>query len=154
MSVMVAMGRGARSGILVRDAEALEKLSAVNLLVVDKTGTLTEGKPSISRVVTLGRFAEGQMLMLAAAVEASSEHPLARAFVEHADVRGLADCQASDFYYQPGGGVRALADGHQMVIGKANFLLESLPTETADLQKAMASVADQIETMSKEGATR
>jgi P-type Cu+ transporter len=153
MSVMVAMGRGAKSGILVRDAEALEKLSSINTLVVDKTGTLTEGKPSLTKVITIGRFAEGQTLMLCAAVEAASEHPLARAFVEHADKRGLADCQAKDFFYEPGGGVRATADGHVMVIGKPAFLLESLPTERADLEKAMAKVSEQVEAMSKEGAT-
>jgi P-type Cu+ transporter len=153
MSVMVAMGRGAKAGVLIRDAQALEKLSSVKLLVVDKTGTLTEGRPTVSKVICLGKWAEGQIMMLAAAVEAGSEHPLARAFVEHADSRDLADCKATDFFYQPGGGVTANADGHSLVIGSARFLREVLTTGKADLEKALSRVADQVEAMTRDGIT-
>lgn len=153
MSVMVAIGRGARSGLLIRDAQALEKLSSVTLLVVDKTGTLTEGKPSVTKVICLGKWAEGQIMMLAAAVEAASEHPLARAFVEHADSRDLADCKATDFVYQPGGGVTANADGHSLAIGSAKFLREVLTSSKADLEKALASVATHIDAMTSQGDT-
>jgi heavy metal translocating P-type ATPase len=153
MSVMVAIGRGARAGVLVRDAEALEKLSSVKLLIVDKTGTLTEGKPSVTKIMCQGKWAEGQVMMLAAAVEAASEHPLARAFVEHADSRDLADCKASDFFYQPGGGVTATADGRYLAIGSAKFLQETLTRGKIDLEKALTRLAPEIEAMTRDGIT-
>ncbi|MBS1998140.1 MAG: heavy metal translocating P-type ATPase [Cyanobacteria bacterium SZAS LIN-2] len=153
MSVMVAIGRGARSGVLVRDARALEAMSTIKLLVVDKTGTLTEGKPSVKKVVCLGRWAEGQLMMLAAAVEGASEHPIARAFVEYADKRDLADCKATDFVYQPGGGVTAMADGHKMAIGNAKFIREVVTTGLIDLEKTLTVAAGEMETMTAEGMT-
>ncbi len=90
MSVMVATGRGAQAGVLIRNAEALETLSHVDTLVVDKTGTLTEGKPSVTEIIPFNNFAEDDVLRFAAALEHSSEHPLARAVLDAAQRRGLA----------------------------------------------------------------
>ena len=124
MSVMVAVGQGARMGVLVRNAEALETLAKVDTLVVDKTGTLTEGKP---RVVSMKLFdgagqAENSLLALVASLERSSEHPLARAIVAAAEEKHLALTEAKDFRASPGGGVEGLVEGKRVVAGTARFL--------------------------------
>src|SRR6202035_490116 len=90
MSIIVGTGRGARAGVLVRDAEALELMEKVDTLVVDKTGTLTEGKPRLTEVTALGDLDESELLRLAASLERASEHPLAAAIVAGAEARGLA----------------------------------------------------------------
>ena len=97
MSIMVATGRGAQAGVLIRDAEALERLAGVDVLVLDKTGTLTEGRPSLTDVVALGDMAKDRVLALAAALERGSEHPLAAAIVSGAEDRGVGRLEASDF---------------------------------------------------------
>ncbi len=153
MSIMVAIGRGARAGILIRDAQALEKLSEIKVLVIDKTGTLTEGRPSVTRVLTQGKWAEGQVMMLAAALEANSEHPVARAFVDYADSKDLADCKSSDFAYQPGGGVTGKADGRDLAIGSARFLREVIRTCKIDLEKTLARLEPEIQELTREGNT-
>jgi Cu+-exporting ATPase len=153
MSIMVAIGRGARAGVLIRDAQALEKLSEIKVLVVDKTGTLTEGRPSVTKVLTQGKWAEGQVMMLAAAVESNSEHPVARAFVDYADSKDLADCKSSNFSYQPGGGVTANADGRVVAIGSARFLRETITTCKIDLEKTLARLEPEVEAMTREGNT-
>jgi len=126
MSIMVAVGRGASAGVLVRNAEALETLARVDTLVVDKTGTLTEGKPFLLDVQTLpgSTITEETLLSLAASLERSSEHPLARAIVRAAEERKLALAPVSDFQATPGGGVRGRVLGKFVLAGTLRFLRE------------------------------
>ena len=126
MSIMVAVGRGAKAGVLVRNAEALETLARVDTLVVDKTGTLTEGKPQVTqvRIMQGAGLPENAVLSLAASVERSSEHPLARAVVRAAEERKLPMGPVSDFQATPGGGVRGRVLGKSVVAGTARFLME------------------------------
>jgi P-type Cu+ transporter len=124
MSIMVAVGRGATGGVLVRNAEALETLARVDTLVVDKTGTLTEGKPHLARVQVMegAGLPEHVLLSLAASVERSSEHPLARAVVRAAEERKLLLGPVSDFQASAGGGVTGRVLGKSVVAGTARFL--------------------------------
>ncbi|MDF0488370.1 copper-translocating P-type ATPase [Sphingomonas sp. H39-1-10] len=117
MSIMVGTGRGARAGVLVKNAEALQALDTVDTLVIDKTGTLTEGKPKLIAVEPVGDIPADALLALAAAVEVGSEHPLARAMVEGAKQRGLALGRAEGFESQTGLGVRATVDGRVVAVG-------------------------------------
>ena len=132
MAIMVATGKGAMAGVLVRDAAALETLEKVNTLVVDKTGTLTEGKPRLAAVVALAPFDESYLLSLAAGLEIASEHPLAAAIVEGARNRGVAPQPASDFKSLTGKGVTGTVDGRMVALGTA-ALLESLNIDAAPL---------------------
>lgn len=122
MSIVVGTGRGAREGVLFRNAEALERLEAVDTLVVDKTGTLTEGRPALTEVHAANGAAEENLLAMAAAVERHSEHPLARAVVEAARERGI-DAPASEaFEYLPGMGVSASVNGVRVLLGNQDLL--------------------------------
>jgi heavy metal translocating P-type ATPase len=125
MSIMVGVGRGARMGVLIKNAEALERMEKVDTVVVDKTGTLTRGKPSVTVVHPVGGTAEDELLRLAAAVEQASEHPLARAVVEAARSR-LGDGQqlspVDDFDAPAGKGVTGMVDGRRVAIGTSGFL--------------------------------
>jgi P-type Cu+ transporter len=133
MSIMVAVGKGAHAGVLVRNAEALEKLEAVDTLVVDKTGTLTEGKPVVRAVMPLkGRgLPENSLLCLAASVEQLSEHPLARAIVRAAEEKNLQIGEAKDFRATAGGGVQADVQGAHVAVGTLTFLQETGLQETS-----------------------
>jgi len=122
MSIMVATGRGASLGILIRKAEALETLQRVDTLVVDKTGTLTEGKPRLAAIATLPGTSEEAALALAAALERGSEHPLAAAILDAAKERRIEIGAASDFKSTTGGGVRGVVDGKQVALGNARFI--------------------------------
>lgn len=124
MSVMVAMGKGASSGVLFRNAEALERLAAVDTLAVDKTGTLTEGRPQLEAVESLDGAPEAEVLRLAAGLERASEHPLAEAVVRAARERGLSPPAAADFRSVPGRGVAGEVDGRRVALGNAAFLAE------------------------------
>ncbi len=124
MSIMVASGKGARIGVLFKDAEAIELLGKVDVLAVDKTGTLTMGKPALTSVVTLRDHDEQELLALAAAVERKSEHPLARAIVAGAEARGAQSLYAADFVAKTGLGVLGTVDGRAVVLGNAALLLE------------------------------
>jgi P-type Cu+ transporter len=126
MSVMVAIGRGAHAGVLVRNAESLETLAKVDTLVIDKTGTLTEGKPRVSQISVLpdAGVSEESLLRLAASIESASEHPLARAIVEAAREKRLDVAAASDFRATPGGGAEGRANGHAVLAGTLKFLAE------------------------------
>jgi Cu+-exporting ATPase len=119
MSIMVGVGRGAQDGVLIKDAAALEALERVDTLVVDKTGTLTQGKPSLQRVIALDGISETDLLRLAASVESASEHPLARAGVDGAKSRALAIAGASRFGSDPGLGVWADVEGREVAVGNA-----------------------------------
>ena len=124
MAIMVGTGRGATAGVLIRDAAALETLERVDTLIVDKTGTLTKGKPRVRTVAAApgGDVDEDELLRLAAGVERASEHPLAGAVIAEADARGLAPVVAKDFLSETGGGVAGRVDGQQVAIGTAAFL--------------------------------
>jgi P-type Cu+ transporter len=119
MSIMVGTGRGAQAGVLVKNAESLQALDKVDTLVIDKTGTLTEGKPSLIAIEATGTIGENDMLALAAAVEGQSEHPLAHAIVVAAKERGLQLGTVADFASQTGMGVSATVGGRSVVIGNA-----------------------------------
>jgi Cu+-exporting ATPase len=124
MSIMVGVGRGAREGILVKDAAALERLEKVTTLLVDKTGTLTEGRPRFSLVLPVGETTPDKLLQLAASLEQSSEHPLAAAVVRGAEEKGLTLLPVAEFASSTGGGVSGRVDGRLVVIGKSDFLRE------------------------------
>ena len=124
ISIVAGMGRGAHAGVLVRDAEALEALAAVDVLVVDKTGTLTEGRPSLVSVVTAGGIDEDELLELAASVERVSEHPLASAIVRGAEARGARGTEVQAFESVTGRGVTGEVNGRTVRIGSETFLRE------------------------------
>ncbi|MGO9263884.1 MAG: heavy metal translocating P-type ATPase [Candidatus Binataceae bacterium] len=118
MAVMVATGRGAAAGVLVRNAEALERMEHVDSLVIDKTGTLTTGRPRLLTVVAAEGFGESEVLRLAASLERSSEHPLGAAIVAGARERALQLAKATDFRAIPGIGIEGRVDGHRVVVGR------------------------------------
>ena len=117
MSIMVAAGRGAQVGVLVRDAEALERLAKADLLVVDKTGTLTEGRPTVTDVIPLGAADRERLLALAAALERSTQHPLAEAIVDAAEAAGVPYLEASEVESVTGRGIRGHVAGHTVALG-------------------------------------
>ncbi len=123
MSIMVGVGRGAEAGVLIKNAEAIERMEAVDTLVVDKTGTLTDGKPKVIAIVARG-IQENELLRLAASLERVSEHPFAAAIVAAAAERKLALGEAADFESQAGKGVVGRLDGHKVALGNARFLAE------------------------------
>jgi P-type Cu+ transporter len=124
MSIMVGIGRGAHAGILIRNAEALERMERIDTLVVDKTGTLTEGKAKLVAIVPTGGLDEAEVLRLAASIERASEHPLARAIVEAAQARGIALAEVADFDAPAGKGVVGTVAGRKIALGNARFLEE------------------------------
>jgi Cu+-exporting ATPase len=124
MSIMVGVGRGARAGVLIKNAEALERFEKIDTLVIDKTGTLTEGKPAVVAIATAPGLSEADVLRVAASLERNSEHPLADAIVHAAKERGLAALDATDFDSPVGKGVTGKVDGRRIVIGGASFLRE------------------------------
>ncbi len=124
MSVMVGVGRGAKEGVLIKNAEVLEVMEKVDTIVVDKTGTLTQGRPEVTAIETFGQWKEQDVLRLAAAVESQSEHPLAQAVVRRAKVDDANTATANDFDSITGGGVLARVEEHDVLIGKADLLDE------------------------------
>ena len=124
MSVMVAMGKGATAGVLFRNAEAIELLRKVDTLVVDKTGTLTEGRPELASVAVVAPFTEDEVLGFAAAVERASEHPLASAVLRGAEARGIGVQSASAFRSVTGKGVEGTVDGRRVALGNVALLAE------------------------------
>lgn len=124
MSVMVGVGRGAKEGVLIKDAEVLEVMENVDTVVVDKTGTLTQGRPEVTAIETFDSWSESDVLKLAAAVEAQSEHPLAQAVVRRAKAGEIPLTDATEFDSITGGGVRASVDQQEVLIGKADLLDE------------------------------
>jgi Cu+-exporting ATPase len=135
MSVMVAMGRGARGGVLVKNAEALETLAKANVLMVDKTGTLTVGRPLFlsASVLTNGGVSEDELLQIAASVEQASEHPFARAIVKEAQVRGLALAPVEGFQATPGGGAEGEVNGERVLVGSLEFFEERGASKTLEM---------------------
>ena len=145
MSIMVGTGRGAQAGVLIKNAEALERFAKVDTLVVDKTGTLTEGKPKVTTLVPAEGIDEDELLRLAASLERASEHPLAAAIVAAAKERGLELVEASDFDSITGKGVRGTVDGREVALGNQR-LLESLNVDPGPL-------AERAERQRAEGET-
>ena len=145
MSIMVGVGRGAQEGVLIKNAEALERMEKVDTVIVDKTGTLTEGRPKVTAIKTLSGFAEDDLLRLLASLEQGSEHPLAAAIVAAARERSLDLLQAGDFDSPTGKGVLGTVDGRKLVVGNARFLAEH-EVETGPLEE----IAD---TLRQDGAT-
>ncbi|MCJ8272584.1 MAG: heavy metal translocating P-type ATPase, partial [Psychrosphaera sp.] len=141
MSIMVGTGRGALNGVLIKNAEALEILEKVDTLVVDKTGTLTEGKPSLVTVEAYAGFSEQEVLKLAASVERASEHPLAEAIVTGAQDRDIPLSQTADFASITGKGVTGKVDNHHIALGNL-ALLQSLNVDAT----LLTSKADQLRT--------
>jgi Cu+-exporting ATPase len=145
MSIMVGTGRGATAGILVRKAEALEVLEKVDTLVVDKTGTLTEGRPRLVAVVAVAPHEETELLRLAASLERGSEHPLAGAIVAGARERGVSLEEAAEFRVVPGQGVSGRIGGRRVALGNARFL-EALGV-------APGRLGEQADALRREGQT-
>ena len=145
MSIMVGVGRGAHAGVLVRNAEALERMEKVTTLVVDKTGTLTEGKPKVVAIAPTTDCSESEILRLAASVERASEHPLGRAIVDAAGERNLGLAAATGFAAPSGKGVSATVDGRHVALGNARFF--------ADLAIATDALAADAERLRQDGAT-
>ena len=132
MSIMVGTGKGAMMGVLIKNAEALEIMEKVDTLVVDKTGTLTEGKPKLVAVMANDGFQENENLQLAASLERASEHPLAEAIVDGAEERGLTLSQTVNFQSVTGKGVTGLVNGHDVILGNLK-LLQSFGIDAGDL---------------------
>jgi Cu+-exporting ATPase len=145
VSIMVASGKGASLGVLFRNAEAIETLGKVDTLVVDKTGTLTEGKPKLVSIVTAEGWAEPDLLRLAASVEQGSEHPLASAVVVGASARGVLPGRAESFQAIPGKGVTGKVDGRSVVLGTLKLL--------DDLGTSIGLWKDKAESLRSEGQT-
>ena len=145
MSIMVGVGKGATAGVLIRDAEALERMERVDTLVVDKTGTLTEGRPAVTAIIPTEGFDEARILQLAASVERASEHPLAQAIVRAAEERGLKLAPVADFDSPTGKGAVGNVGGEAVRVGSASFLSE------AGIDTSALSAA--AENLRKDGAT-
>jgi Cu+-exporting ATPase len=142
MSIMVGVGRGAKTGVLIKSAEVLETMETVDTIIVDKTGTLTEGRPALTELIPAEGFHADELLKRVAAVEQNSEHPLAAALVRAAEERGLVPGKATDFHSTTGGGVSATVENRTVLAGKADFLkqagirgIDALQNPAADLQK-------------------
>jgi heavy metal translocating P-type ATPase len=145
MSIMVGVGRGAEVGVLIKNAEALERMEKIDTLVIDKTGTLTEGKPKVTAVVAAAGFDENEVLGLAASVEKASEHPLALAIVAAAQERGLDLTVMTEFDSPTGKGVVGAIDGRRLALGSASFLRE-IGIQPSQLEQ-------EAERLRREGAT-
>jgi Cu+-exporting ATPase len=145
MSIMVGVGKGAESGILIKNAEALERLEKADALIFDKTGTLTEGRPRVTRIVTADGANEDELLRLAASVERASEHPLGHAIVTAAEERKLVLAKASDFDSPTGKGAKGTVEGKRIVLGNAAFL----KSEGIDA----SSLVSDAEALRQDGAT-
>ncbi|MCE5318247.1 MAG: heavy metal translocating P-type ATPase [Parachlamydia sp.] len=147
MSIMVGMGRGAEAGVLIKNAEALEKLEKVKTIVVDKTGTLTEGKPKLTQVISNEQGKENEILRLAAAVEQNSEHPLAASIVEGAKERSISLPKVENFQSITGGGVIGKVENHEVLVGKSNFLQERKINGVTTLQQKAQELQKQAHTV-------
>ncbi len=145
MSIMVGVGRGAEAGVLIRDAAALERMEAVDTLIVDKTGTLTEGRPAVTAIVPADGFTEDEVLRLAAAVEKPSEHPLAEAVVREAEARSIVIPKVLGFDSPAGKGAYGMVERKRVTLGSAAFL--------ADLSIDVAGLAPLADELRRDGAT-
>ena len=146
MSIMVGIGRGAREGVLVKNAEVLERLEKVDTVVVDKTGTLTAGRPTLTECIPVSPMTETDLLQAAASVEQNSEHPLARAIVAGATARNLVVPTVAHFDSVTGGGARGSVEGREVLIGKRAWLAEESVVD-------LAALDDRAEALQQQGRT-
>nr|WP_277346431.1 heavy metal translocating P-type ATPase [Sneathiella chungangensis] len=146
MSIMTATGRGATAGVLIRDAEALERFASVDVLVVDKTGTLTEGRPKLTDVIALQTGEDDALLTIAAALEKGSEHPLAEAIVSGAEARGLKIPPAGDFNAVTGKGVEGTVEGRSVALGN-RAMMEEKNLDPGDFEKRAADLQQEGKTV-------
>ena len=147
MSIMVGIGRGATEGVLIKDAEVLETLEKVDTIVVDKTGTLTEGRPKLTECLPAGSFSGDELLRLAAAVEQQSEHPLAHAIVVGAKDRKIGIPNVEDFDSVTGGGVHAQVEGKAVLVGKRSLLVDQGVSNVAALDERADGLQQQGRTV-------
>ena len=147
MSIMVGVGRGAREGILIKDAEAIELLEKIDTVVVDKTGTLTEGKPKLTEVVPVAPFPKDELIRVAASVEKLSEHPLAQALVHRATERGFSMAPVEAFQSITGGGVSGKVEGKPVLIGKRALLAREGIANVSALDKEAQELQEQGRTV-------
>lgn len=145
MSIMVGVGRGAQAGVLIRNAEALEHMEKIDTIIVDKTGTLTEGRPAVTAIVPAAGHAGAEVLRLAASVERASEHPLALAIVRAAEEREIVPAPVADFDSPTGKGALGTVEGRRIALGNAKFLAE----QGVDV----APLADEADKLREDGAT-
>jgi Cu+-exporting ATPase len=146
MSILVGVGRGAKEGVLIKNAEVLETLEKVDMVVVDKTGTLTEGRPRLTEAVPIAPFTEDDLLRYAASVEQNSEHPLARAIVVGARDRGLPVPTVEEFNSVTGGGVHGMVEGKAVLVGRRSLLADR------DVQN-LAALDDRADELQRQGRT-
>ncbi|MGA8656080.1 MAG: copper-translocating P-type ATPase [Chthoniobacterales bacterium] len=154
MSIMVGVGRGAQLGILVRNAEAIETAEKITHLIVDKTGTLTAGKPEVTDILTIGETNENEILALAVTLESQSEHPLARAVVSKAAERGVQARKADDFLSVTGAGLKGKVDGQNLLLGKERFLRDhgvEIPPELSSRAEQLSDQARSSVWVAKDG---
>jgi P-type Cu+ transporter len=154
MSIMVGIGRGAQAGVLIKDAEALETAEKITHLIVDKTGTLTAGKPQVTEVVAVDAFEESALLSLAATVELQSEHPLARAVVAEANQRGIGLREATQFQSITGAGIKGVVNGGDVLAGNQDFLQSNrvvIPKELTEKADELSKQARSIVWVANDG---
>lgn len=144
-AIMVGTGRGATLGVLIKNAESLERAGSITTVVFDKTGTVTEGKPSVTDIITFNEYSMEEVLLLSASVEHKSEHPLSKAIVEYAEKRNIALQQVTSFLTNPGFGITGKMNEKNVVIGKETFMRESLIN--------ISSAEETVFNLQKEGKT-
>ena len=155
MSIMVGVGKGAQNGILIKNAEAIERTEKVNCLLTDKTGTLTAGKPRVTSLIPASGVDEQQLLRMAASLEQNSEHPLARAIVEEANEKRIALKPVDDFQSTTGGGVSGRIGGRKSLIGKEKFLAETgipIPSELSAKARELQEKAQTVVWVGSDGS--
>jgi len=148
MSVMVGVGKGAQNGVLIKNAEALEKMDKINVLITDKTGTITEGKPSLEKVVTVKNFTEDELLKWCASLNQYSEHPLAAAVTQKAKAKNLATVPVIDFEAVAGKGVIGSVGGKNLALGNKNLMEQVKAPISATLETAVTDEQTQGKTVS------
>jgi len=154
MSIMVGTGRGAQAGVLIRNAAALERLEKIDTLVVDKTGTLTEGKPRLAAIVATGGFDENEVLRIAASLERGSEHPLAAAIIQGAEERGVNPATVTDFHAHAGKGVEARLETRRAALGSHDFIqtFAAVPAELVSRAEALRANGETVVFLAAETA--
>ena len=148
MSVMVGVGKGAQNGVLIKNAQSLEQMNKIDVLIIDKTGTITEGKPSVEKVVANGNYSEEEVIKMMASVNAQSEHPLASATVNYAKQRKIAFFGASDFNSVTGKGVTGSTSGKEVAIGNEKLMSQLNAEVSEELQKKVKQEQEQGKTVS------
>ncbi len=148
MSIMVGVGRGAQAGVLIKNAEALEKMNKIDTLIIDKTGTITEGKPSVEKIVAWDGFKEHELLTYISSVNSQSEHPLAAAVVKYGKEKEIAMANVTGFASVTGKGVKGTVDGHQIALGNKKLMEDGNTHISDELVKQVGQEQSQGKTVS------